>query len=146
GRAGFVEAQAWPRGEGDIALVVGRTGEGSGAGEGARIVLTADPASLPAPGSLAVLAGDGATAADLLAAMDRALEDGLDGVSVSRSGAIPAPEAVDEAVSSPPEETASPALHGRPQLLTPYVAPRSETEQAIAEIWQKALGIDRVGV
>lgn len=30
--------------------------------------------------------------------------------------------------------------------MTSYAAPRTDEERAIAEIWQKALGIDRVGV
>ena len=36
--------------------------------------------------------------------------------------------------------------HERPHLLTPYVAPRNEIEQLIADIWQTLLGIDQVGV
>ncbi len=31
-------------------------------------------------------------------------------------------------------------------LLPPYVAPRTVTEQRLAEIWQRALGVDRVGI
>jgi phthiocerol/phenolphthiocerol synthesis type-I polyketide synthase E len=34
----------------------------------------------------------------------------------------------------------------RPQLGNPYVAPRDGTERRIAEIWQKLLGVDSVGV
>jgi len=37
-------------------------------------------------------------------------------------------------------------LHARPNLLSPYVAPRSKLEQSIAEVWQEVLGIDQVGV
>jgi acyl carrier protein len=36
--------------------------------------------------------------------------------------------------------------HSRPGLQIEYVAPGSQTEQAVAEIWQELLGIDRVGV
>jgi acyl carrier protein len=36
--------------------------------------------------------------------------------------------------------------HSRPDLQTPYAAPRNEHEQAIAEIWQELLGIQRVGI
>lgn len=36
--------------------------------------------------------------------------------------------------------------HSRPNLATPYVAPRNELEQSVAEIWQSVLGIDKVGV
>lgn len=34
----------------------------------------------------------------------------------------------------------------RPNLKTPYVAPRNELEQKIAAAWQEVLGLDRVGV
>jgi acyl carrier protein len=34
----------------------------------------------------------------------------------------------------------------RPDLADSYVAPRDEAEQAIAEIWQEVLGLERVGV
>ena len=49
-----------------------------------------------------------------------------------------------------PERPAAPApsavLHDRPRLQNPYVAPRDETEKAVAEIWRRALGVDRIGV
>ena len=38
------------------------------------------------------------------------------------------------------------ALSQRPKLQTAYDAPRDETEQQIARIWQDALGIDAVGI
>jgi aryl carrier-like protein len=38
------------------------------------------------------------------------------------------------------------ATHARPSLPTPYLAPRSETERRLAEVWQVTLGIDRIGV
>jgi acyl carrier protein len=41
---------------------------------------------------------------------------------------LPAPEAV------------------RPELERPFVAPSSDTEQALAEIWKEVLGLDRVGL
>ena len=37
-------------------------------------------------------------------------------------------------------------LHSRPDLATPYTAPRNELEQSIVEIWQMVLGIDKIGV
>jgi phthiocerol/phenolphthiocerol synthesis type-I polyketide synthase D/myxalamid-type polyketide synthase MxaE and MxaD len=37
-------------------------------------------------------------------------------------------------------------LDARPDLAQGYVAPRTDVEAAIAGIWQRALGIDRVGV
>ncbi|MGK5533234.1 phosphopantetheine-binding protein, partial [Streptomyces sp. URMC 129] len=36
--------------------------------------------------------------------------------------------------------------HPRPDLATPYVAPGTDQERAVAEIWQEILGVDRVGV
>ncbi|MBX6769780.1 MAG: hypothetical protein IRY90_21945, partial [Actinomadura rubrobrunea] len=36
--------------------------------------------------------------------------------------------------------------HPRPDLATPYVAPATEEERAVAAIWQEVLGVDRVGV
>jgi acyl carrier protein len=52
---------------------------------------------------------------------------------LTAAGAEPAPESARTA-------------HPRPQLAAVFVAPRNKTEQAIAEIWQKQIGIDRVGV
>ena len=37
-------------------------------------------------------------------------------------------------------------LHSRPELLNAYVAPVDDREQMIAAVWQRALGVDRVGV
>jgi acyl transferase domain-containing protein len=37
-------------------------------------------------------------------------------------------------------------LHDRPNLPTPYAAPGTEVEAAVAEVWRLALGLDRVGV
>jgi non-ribosomal peptide synthase protein (TIGR01720 family) len=36
--------------------------------------------------------------------------------------------------------------HARPDVQTAYLAPRSELEQTLAEIWQETLGIEQVGV
>ncbi|HEY0079208.1 MAG TPA: SDR family NAD(P)-dependent oxidoreductase [Pyrinomonadaceae bacterium] len=36
--------------------------------------------------------------------------------------------------------------HARPNVQTPYVAPRNDAERAIAEIWQQLLGIEEVGI
>jgi amino acid adenylation domain-containing protein len=36
--------------------------------------------------------------------------------------------------------------HPRPNLSSAYVAPRSAIEQAVADIWQKLLGVERVGI
>ncbi|MCC5623715.1 type I polyketide synthase [Nostoc sp. CHAB 5715] len=40
----------------------------------------------------------------------------------------------------------SKSLHSRPELSNAYGAPRNETEQIIADIWQKLLGIELVGI
>ncbi len=52
-------------------------------------------------------------------------------------------ERVLQAVS---ETRASGEAQPRPELKTPYVAPRNEIEQRISEAWQAVLGIDKVGV
>ncbi|NEU77734.1 type I polyketide synthase [Nostoc sp. UIC 10630] len=36
--------------------------------------------------------------------------------------------------------------HQRPNLLTAYIAPRNEVEQTVAEIWQKLLGVEQIGI
>jgi acyl transferase domain-containing protein/acyl carrier protein len=36
--------------------------------------------------------------------------------------------------------------HPRPELSTAFVAPQSETEQAIAAVWAEALGLEQIGV
>lgn len=41
---------------------------------------------------------------------------------------------------------ATKSLDVRPQLRTPYVAPRNEREEKMATIWQEALGIEEVGI
>ncbi len=46
--------------------------------------------------------------------------------------------------SSLPEN--SPSLHSRPNLANTYVAPRNETEEIIANIWQEVLGFEQVGI
>ncbi|HEX6290965.1 MAG TPA: KR domain-containing protein, partial [Herpetosiphonaceae bacterium] len=45
-----------------------------------------------------------------------------------------------------PTESGPVALHPRPRLQTPYVAPASELERSIAHIWQQALGFEQIGV
>jgi acyl carrier protein len=37
-------------------------------------------------------------------------------------------------------------LHQRPHLQTAYVAPQNETQQQIADLWQKFLGIEKIGI
>ena len=45
------------------------------------------------------------------------------------------------------DRRALPAPPGlRPQLQQPFMAPRDATEQVLAEIWQRVLGVERIGV
>jgi len=37
-------------------------------------------------------------------------------------------------------------VFSRPDLSTPYVAPRDDIEQGLADIWQRFFGVDRIGV
>jgi NAD(P)-dependent dehydrogenase (short-subunit alcohol dehydrogenase family)/acyl carrier protein len=46
----------------------------------------------------------------------------------------------------PKRSEATRAGHARPALGTPYLAPRSDLEQAIAAVWQQVLGMAEVGV
>lgn len=55
-------------------------------------------------------------------------------------------EAGNEGAGESPNGSGSGQTYARPSLGTPYVAPRSEVEGAIAEIWQAILGIEKVGV
>jgi acyl transferase domain-containing protein/acyl carrier protein len=57
-------------------------------------------------------------------------------------------EALSETVEEDGSLAASPAtaLHSRPNLRNPYVAPGNEAEADIANIWQELLGIKQVGV
>jgi phthiocerol/phenolphthiocerol synthesis type-I polyketide synthase E len=41
---------------------------------------------------------------------------------------------------------ATAAVYSRPNLATPYLAPRNELEESIAQVWGAVLGIDKVGV
>lgn len=38
------------------------------------------------------------------------------------------------------------SFHSRPKLATSYIAPRNQTEQTIAQIWQQILGIEQIGI
>nr|WP_306290590.1 type I polyketide synthase [Bacillus stercoris] len=44
------------------------------------------------------------------------------------------------------EEKKAGALHTRPELNNPYVAPRNKTEQVICGIWQDFMGLEQVGI
>lgn len=52
-----------------------------------------------------------------------------------------------ELSAAPAAVTAAPGPgHPRPQLRTPYVAPRNAVERQITEVWRRYIGVDRVGV
>ncbi|HTQ80538.1 MAG TPA: phosphopantetheine-binding protein, partial [Thermoanaerobaculia bacterium] len=57
--------------------------------------------------------------------------------------ALPAPSPRSERST---RSARSAALHDRPHLQNPYLAPRDETERRVAAIWQRALGVERIGV
>ena len=86
-------------------------------------------------------------------ALSRILTTGLPQVAVSTMDLLaqlapPPPESqgVSESEAETDAKEPSPTLHTRPALSNAYVAPRNETEKAIAEIWQELLGVEQVGV
>ena len=104
------------------------------------------------PGALRVLA-EGVDAADAGAAFDRILAAaelpeqlavcGRDLGALRRLARSVTPELLAREV-----ERIAPlaATHPRPDLDTPYRAPVTEQERAVAAIWQEVLGVDRVGL
>ncbi|MGD2090955.1 MAG: SDR family NAD(P)-dependent oxidoreductase [Candidatus Aminicenantes bacterium] len=44
------------------------------------------------------------------------------------------------------EEQIDQSSHPRPNLATPFAAPKTKTEQSLANIWQNMFGIDQVGI
>ena len=49
-------------------------------------------------------------------------------------------------IASAPDATSEDRLYERPNLSNPYLAPRNEYEQSVAQTWQKCLGIRQVGI
>jgi len=43
-------------------------------------------------------------------------------------------------------DQSSQTMHPRPDVRTAYVAPTNELEESVAEIWQRVLGIERIGI
>jgi acyl carrier protein len=93
---------------------------------------------------------DGLLTAEAIAAFERAVDSGLPRVVVSThplevlSARMKSRRAVEQApVERPP---GAEAKHSRPELATPYAAPRNETEEALAGIWEEVLGIHPVGI
>lgn len=80
---------------------------------------------------------------------DRAVASGLPRVAVSTlplEGLIERMRSRQQAVDAPAKSRARQAKHARPDLATPYVAPRSETERILAGIWEEVLGFGPVGI
>jgi phthiocerol/phenolphthiocerol synthesis type-I polyketide synthase E len=50
------------------------------------------------------------------------------------------------APEGPASSESSSTLHPRPDLPVPYLAPRNETEEAVAAVWREALHLETVGV
>ena len=166
GRCGFDGARAFAD-EGESALLIARRpcrttgGDGGplrprprgGAGDlrspGPAALCTADPAAFrylaalaeTGTGSVALLWAGGETsgeeeiaaAAGLLAAR---------GISAARLAGTAEPARPRPEASTPAPAA---AIHDRPVLRNPYSAPADETERAVAGIWSRALGIERIG-
>jgi len=49
-------------------------------------------------------------------------------------------------IASDPVASSEERLYERPNLSNPYLAPRNEYEQSVAQTWQKCLGIREVGI
>jgi acyl carrier protein len=49
-------------------------------------------------------------------------------------------------IASGPATSSEDRLYERPKLSNPYLAPRNEYEQSVAQTWQKCLGIKQIGV
>ncbi|MES1245845.1 MAG: amino acid adenylation domain-containing protein [Acidobacteriota bacterium] len=56
------------------------------------------------------------------------------------------PASAQEALASLERKSLAKPAHGRPALTVAYAAPTGPVEEALAEIWQRLLGIDRVGI
>ncbi len=97
---------------------------------------------------------DGLLTAEGLEVFDRAVASGLSRLAVSTRpleslmpAALPVGREREAAAKpAPAAPAARPASHSRPDLATPYVAPRTETEQVLAGIWEDVLGIQPVGI
>ncbi len=86
-------------------------------------------------------------------AFARALGQPLPHLLVSRTALAarlaayaPTPPAAPGEAPRPAPAVAAPAVHSRPELGTPCVAPRDEVEQVVCEVWREMLGFDRIGV
>jgi amino acid adenylation domain-containing protein len=99
-------------------------------------------------------AGQGLLTAEGLLAFDRAVASGLPQVAVSTLdlrrlivALRPGGRGVESTAAPDAAPIAAPAAtHPRPELATPYAAPRNATEQALARIWEEVLGVEQVGI
>lgn len=64
-------------------------------------------------------------------------------VMLEPAAAAPAARAIGQAPAAAGQNGSA---HARPELSTPYVAPRSDDERIIAEVWEHFLGIAPIGV
>lgn len=91
----------------------------------------------------------GIATAEGVEAFRRALAGGLPQVLVSTCDLHARLEAATSAPKPAQEEAAPATVDAQPQrraLSAPYVAPRTQTERAIATIWEDLFGIERMGV
>jgi acyl carrier protein len=115
-------------------------------------VSAADPAL--AEQLRAGLAAYGIAAPELIAVVDRVLAGTLPQVVVSTQALDAVLAQMDSLTAAKLAAGLAAGLtggkpgeaHPRPTLAVLYVAPRTPTEEAIAEVWQQAFGIDRIGV
>jgi amino acid adenylation domain-containing protein len=96
---------------------------------------------------------EGLSSSDGVAVFDRILASGLRRVVVSTrdlSARIEQSRARSAALLAGPAQGADADApqpkYPRPQLMNAYAAPRNETEQKLAEIWQDVLGIAPIGI
>jgi phthiocerol/phenolphthiocerol synthesis type-I polyketide synthase E len=162
GRCGFTAPKA-RAGEGESALLIARR-----PAEGLAVRFVRDLAAareIAAPAGLALCTADPAAFRYLAALAER--EAGAvallwnvwnEGEEIAPAAALLAARGISAArlggdVAAAPAifvETATPtanaAIHDRPLLRTPFLAPLDDAERAVAEIWSRALGIERIGI
>jgi acyl transferase domain-containing protein len=90
----------------------------------------------------------GMAPAEGLDAFDRALASGATQLAVSTGSLAARRESLTRrAVTAAPAAAAKPAAgNPRGHLSSPYVAPRDEFEERVAEVWSEFLGVEQVGV